>query len=77
MKKELWRMSVKEMLIETRIKQLQQYRQLKTSVEGAKIILKFACLYHLEGDFRQIEEIALVGIKFVLLLHLQEERERV
>ena len=49
-----------EKIVARLLRQLQQYRQLATSVKGAKVILKFASLYHLKGDFQQIKNIALV-----------------
>ena len=60
MKIELEIMGINEKTVRKRIRQLQQYRQLATSVKGAKVILKFAALYHLEGDFQQIKNIASV-----------------
>ena len=60
MKYELVVMGINEKIVARRIKQLQQYRQLETSVKGAKVILKFAKQYHLTGDFQQIRSIALV-----------------
>ena len=60
MRNELLMMEINEKTVAMRIKQLQQYRQLETSVKGAKVILKFAGLYHLSGDFQQIRDIALV-----------------
>ena len=55
-------MGINEKIVARRIKQVQQYRQLETSVKGAKVILKFAELYHLSGDFQQIRNIATVSI---------------
>ena len=60
MKYELVVMGINEKIVTKRIKQLQQYRQLETSVKGAKVILKFAQQYHLTGDFKQIRNIASV-----------------
>ena len=53
-------MGINEKIVTKRIQQLQQYRQLATSVKGAKVILQFAGLYHLGGDFQQIKNIATV-----------------
>ena len=60
MKNELLAMGINEKIVDRRLKQLQQYRQLETSVRGAKVILKFARLYNLSGNFKQIEDIATV-----------------
>ena len=62
MKSELLAMEINRKIVDTRLKQLQQYRQLETSVRGAKDILKFARLYNLSGNFKQIEDIATVKI---------------
>ena len=60
MKYELVVMGINEKIVARRIKQLRQFRQLETSVKGAKVILKFAQQYHLTGDFQQIRNIASV-----------------
>ena len=60
MKKELLMMEISAGRIDKRLRQLQQYRQLETSVKGAKVVLKFAVLYKLTGDFQQIKDIASV-----------------
>ena len=62
MKSELLAMEINEKIVDRCLKQLQQYRQLETSVRGAKDILKFARLYNLSGNFKQIEDIAMVKI---------------
>ena len=61
LKKELDTLKIEKKIADIRIKQLQQYRQLETSVRGAKVILEFADVYHLKGNFQQIRNIALVS----------------
>ena len=61
MRQELITMALKGQKVDGRIKQLQQYRQVERSVQGAKDILQLATLYSLEGEFDQIRNIASVS----------------
>ena len=65
-KQELITMALKGRKADERITQLQQYRQVERSVQGAKDILQLATLYSLEGEFDQIRNIALVS-NFIIL----------
>lgn len=54
-------LGIKLSTIHERVDQLQKYRHLEACVNGAKVILDFACQYDLKGDFEQIKAIATVS----------------
>lgn len=65
MKSEMIALKLKMPVINIRVDQLRKYRHIGDCVSGAKVILKFATEYQLEGDFRQIRNLALVSFFFM------------
>ncbi|KAH3728231.1 hypothetical protein DPMN_054183 [Dreissena polymorpha] len=55
---ELKKLGISDTIAQTRITQLQEYRQLQSCVNGAKVLLKIQHQYNLTGDFEPVKEIA-------------------
>ena len=60
MEAEMRMLDITEPVIRQRTKQLKQNRALDSCVRGAQAMLKFKKTYELTGEFRPVENIALV-----------------
>ena len=56
-----------EQLVDQRLKQIQQYRQLNSYSHGAKTMLKIKEMFKLSGDFKPVEILVDLVSSFVKL----------